>query len=162
MWCTPSAPSAALQAAGGERTDPSHMLESRKPRLTERVAHTPAWDPGLSSGAKLDTSFGIWTDLTELLDTSLAINPAEDSQGQGNLVNAVTDNYEHVAVWLVWGMQNSQMRMRGRDLRIFRYLKCYSSQRTHHIEQLLEISQVKRAKSSPILFLFSFSIVRYG
>lgn len=162
MWCTPSAPSTALQAAGGERTDPSHMLEHRKPHLTERVAHTPGWDPGLSSGAKLDTSFGIWTDLTELLDSSLALNPSGGLPGQRNLVNNVTDNHEYIAVWLVWGMQNSQMRMRGRDLRIFRYLKCYSPQRIHHIEQLLEISQVKRAKSSPILFLFSFSIVRYG
>lgn len=81
MWCTPSAPSTALQAAGGERTDPSHMLEHRKPHLTERVAHTPGWDPGLSSGAKLDTSFGIWTDLTELLDSSLALNPSGGLRG---------------------------------------------------------------------------------
>jgi len=57
---------------------------------------------------------------------SVALTPGERGglQGQQNLINNLTDNPEQVAVWLVWGMQNSQLRKCGRDLKIFRYLKC--------------------------------------
>lgn len=55
---------------------------------------------------------------------SLELTPRGGLQGQGNLVSTITNNPEQAAVWLVWGMQNSHLRKCGRDLKIFRYLKC--------------------------------------
>lgn len=80
----------------------------------------------------------------------------------GKLVNAINDNPVQAAVWPVWGMQNSQLRKHDRDLEMFRCLKCLDLQRPllreHQMDQLLEISQARRAMKSLILFKFSFSL----
>lgn len=54
----------------------------------------------------------------------LALTPEGILWGQENLANIITDNPEQVTVWLVWRMQNPQLRNYVTELKIFRYLKC--------------------------------------
>lgn len=101
------------------------MHGSRKPCLVKKTA-TPTFktriylrEPSWSHLPGFDTISGF----------PLALTPRGLFQGQGNLVNTIIDNPEQVAVWLLWRMQNFQLRKYVTDLKIFRYLKCQDPQR---------------------------------
>lgn len=95
------------------------MPGCRKPCLMKRAPPTSKtriclWEPSWPHLPAFDNISGL----------PLALTPRGALQGLGNLANTITDNPEQVAVWLVWRMQNSQLRKYVTDLKIFRYLKC--------------------------------------
>lgn len=116
----------------------------------------PHSKPGFIFGSQLGHMHWDLNWLDVISGLSLALTESEGLQGQGKLISAVTGNLAQVAVWTVWGMQNFQLRKHGRDLEIFRYLKCLDLQRPllrkHQMDQLLKISQARRAIKSLILF----------